>query len=132
MPPEVRSSPSHVMFLLPLQREIRSKIGTLILRSKKELTLMFSSKRCAKKLGNGRCQNTARRFKGCPRLGELRWKSGGRQHRLIGYFKNGIFVALIGCTHKMNIYSPQNAIEEADNRRDRIERKEATTSEYKL
>jgi hypothetical protein len=71
-------------------------------------------------------------LKGYPKLGELRWKSGQKQHRLIGHFKGGVFIALIGCTHKMNIYDPSSALEEADKRLDRITKREATTCEYKL
>lgn len=71
-------------------------------------------------------------LKGFSKLGELRWRSGKKQHRLVGHFKNGVFVALMGCTHKMNIYNPPDALDEADKRLDKINNKEATTCEYKL
>jgi hypothetical protein len=38
----------------------------------------------------------------------------------------------MGCTHKMKIYDPRDAIETADKRLGQINRKEATTCEYKL
>ena len=65
-------------------------------------------------------------------FGELRWNTCGRQHRLVGYFEDGVFVALMGCVHKMNIYDPHDAIETAEKRLGQINRKEATTCEYKL
>jgi len=52
-------------------------------------------------------------------LGEIRWKSGGVQHRVIGCaWKNPPgYLLLIGCTHKQIVYSPPNAIQTADKRR---------------
>src|SRR6266700_1924946 len=32
-------------------------------------------------------------------VGELRWVSGNRQHRLLGFFGDGVWYAVIGCTH---------------------------------
>jgi hypothetical protein len=71
-------------------------------------------------------------LKGYSKLGELRWSSCRKQHRLIGFLKDGIFVALIGCTHKQRIYDPVDSLETADRRFKEIERKEATTCEYAL
>ena len=50
----------------------------------------------------------------------------------LGHLKDGVFIALMGCTHKMNIYDPRDAIETADKRLTQINQKEATTCEYKL
>lgn len=66
------------------------------------------------------------------RLGELRWTSEKKEHRLVGYLKGGSFIALIGCTHKQNIYMPANALETADKRRDDIEKGRATLETYDL
>ena len=60
-------------------------------------------------------------LKGHKGLGELRWFSEGKQHRLIGYLKGGTFFALIGCTHKQKIYSPADALNTADKRKSEIE-----------
>jgi hypothetical protein len=65
-------------------------------------------------------------------LGELRWSSEKKQHRLVGYLKGGVFYALIGCTHKQQIYSPTNALETADKRKGEIENGSASTVEYDL
>ncbi len=54
-------------------------------------------------------------------LGELRWPSEKKQHRLVGYLKGGAFFALIGCTHKQKIYDPADALTTADKRKKEIE-----------
>ena len=61
------------------------------------------------------------RLKGHKSRGELRWQSGKRQHRLIGYLKGGAFFALIGCTHKQRVYDPVDALETAERRRRELE-----------
>ncbi len=70
------------------------------------------------------------RYKG---LTELRWKSGGVQHRILGYATNAYnYLMLVGCTHKGQVYKPPDAMETARRRRDEIERMEATIVEYQL
>jgi len=71
-------------------------------------------------------------LKGHSKLGELRWTSEKKEHRLVGYLEKGIFVALMGCGHKGKIYDPADALEEADRRKSRISKGEATTVEYDL
>lgn len=61
------------------------------------------------------------RLKGHGGLGELRWFSQNKQHRLVGYLKGGTFFALIGCTHKQNIYDPADALSTADRRKSDVE-----------
>lgn len=63
-------------------------------------------------------------------LSELRWKSENKQHRLIGYFKAGAFVLLIGCTHKQQIYSPSDALETASKRKKNLEAGKGKVSDY--
>lgn len=65
-------------------------------------------------------------------LGELRWQSGKKQHRLLGFFANGSWHAVIGCTHKQNIYDPRDALTTAVKRKTEIENREVTTVEYDL
>ena len=65
-------------------------------------------------------------------MGELRWVSEKKQHRLIGYLQGVTFFALIGCTHKQQIYDPSEALETADKRKRRIERGEVRTVAYDL
>jgi hypothetical protein len=65
-------------------------------------------------------------------LGELRWRSEEKQHRLVGYLKGGMFFALIGCTHKQQVYNPANALDTADKRKKEIESGKARTIPYDL
>jgi hypothetical protein len=50
-------------------------------------------------------------------IGELRWSSEKKQHRLLGYLKDGAYFALIGCTHKQRVYDPADALDTADRRK---------------
>jgi len=52
-------------------------------------------------------------------LGEIRWKSGKVQYRVIGcaWKHPPGYLLLIGCTHKQRIYNPPDAIATADKRR---------------
>lgn len=65
-------------------------------------------------------------------LGELRWKSHKKQHRLIGFFAGGTWFAVMGCTHKQGIYNPPEALAIAKKRKKQIEHQEAMTAEYDL
>lgn len=65
-------------------------------------------------------------------LGEFRWKSENKQHRLIGFFYNGIFALLIGCTHKQRRYDPTDALDTADRRRKLIISGKATVCLYDI
>jgi hypothetical protein len=52
-------------------------------------------------------------------LGEIRWKFGKAQYRMIGcHWKDPCgYLLLIGCTHKQRVYNPPDAIGTADKRR---------------
>lgn len=66
-------------------------------------------------------------------IGELRWKSGRKEQRLLGFFMDGAWIAVIGCTHKQQIYQPANALETARKHREEIKSgKAAATVEYDL
>jgi len=65
-------------------------------------------------------------------LGELRWKSENKQHRLIGFLSYEVFYALVGCTHKQQIYKPPDALDTAGKRKGQIERGEVNNGEYDL
>src|ERR1019366_1947146 len=65
-------------------------------------------------------------------LGELRWISGKKQHRLLGFFGDGVWYAVLGCTHKQSIYSPTDALATAVNRKNEIQKVEVKTVEYGL
>jgi hypothetical protein len=72
------------------------------------------------------------RLRGYIKLGELRWTSEKKEHRLVGYLQAGAFFALIGCTHKQQVYNPANALDTADKRRKEIEDGKARTVPYDL
>jgi hypothetical protein len=72
------------------------------------------------------------RLKGCGKLGELRWEVNRKQHRLLGFFADGVWYALVGCTHKQDIYSPANALDTAKKYMGQIQRREVSTVEYDL
>jgi len=65
-------------------------------------------------------------------LGELRWQSGNRQHRLLGFFSGSYWYAVVGCTHKQQVYSPADSLEVAKKYKKQIERGEARTVDYDL
>lgn len=65
-------------------------------------------------------------------LGELRWPSEQKQHRLIGYLQDGAFFALIGCIHKQQVYAPADALDTADRRKKEIRNGRAGTEPYDL
>lgn len=66
------------------------------------------------------------------KLGELRWDSEKTEQRLVGFLKGGTFFALMGCTHKGKIYTPTDALDEAQRRKDRIDAGTARTVPYDL
>lgn len=65
-------------------------------------------------------------------LGEVRFKDGGMQHRLIGMNGpgEGEYTFLIGCTHKDDVYNPPSAMDTAVDRRKQLESGKASTSEH--
>lgn len=63
-------------------------------------------------------------------LGELRWKAGEKQYRLFGFFGEGVWYAVMGCTHKMQVYNPHDAPNQAEKRMGKIRRGEVTTNEF--
>jgi hypothetical protein len=71
-------------------------------------------------------------LRGYSKLGELRWVSNKKQHRLVGYLKDGVFFALIGCTHKQQVYNPAEALDTADKRRNEIKDSKVRTVPYDL
>ncbi len=71
-------------------------------------------------------------LKGYKGLGELRWTSGRKEHRLIGYLHRGTFFAVMGCTHKGKVYDPTDALVQAAKRKDQIQKGTAITVPYDL
>lgn len=72
------------------------------------------------------------RLKGYSGLGELRWTSERKEHRLIGYLNGGTFYAVMGCTHKGKVYNPADALDQADKRKTQIQNGTSTTVAYDL
>jgi hypothetical protein len=74
-------------------------------------------------------------LKGSRYLGlmELRWKSGRKPHRVLGYQSaEGEYTMLVGCTHDGRKYDPPDAFETAVRRKKQIESGEAQAREYQL
>jgi hypothetical protein len=69
-----------------------------------------------------------------PGLGELRFYSQRKAHRVIGYFGpgRGQFTMLIGCFHKQKVYTPANALGTALQRKSFLERGEGSVHERKI
>ena len=65
-------------------------------------------------------------------IGELRWESENKQHRLLGFFGDDIWYALIGCKHKQRIYTPPDCLDTARKRKRQIQNNEVVTVEYDL
>lgn len=73
-----------------------------------------------------------RQLKDCDGLGELRWQSQNRQHRLLGFFSGGYWFALVGCVHKQQVYTPADSLETARRYKRQIERHEVEAVDYDL
>ena len=73
-----------------------------------------------------------RRLKNGEGLGELRWFSENKNHRLLGFFMDGFWYALVGCTHKKKVYNPHDALQTAKKYKGQVERGEVNTVEYDL
>jgi hypothetical protein len=70
-----------------------------------------------------------RKFKG---LGELRFKTEKRNHRVIGFAANNTdYILLIGCFHK-EAYTPRDALETAIKRKILVESGEGRMCEHKV
>ena len=65
-------------------------------------------------------------------IGELRWQSRQKQHRLIGFFQEEAWIALIGCSHKGKVYKPPDCLETARKRKKHVEEGEVMTHEFDL
>lgn len=65
-------------------------------------------------------------------LGELRWHSEKKQHRLLGFFMGRFWYAVVGCVHKQGVYSPPDALDTAKRNKRQIERGEVRTVSYDL
>jgi hypothetical protein len=85
-----------------------------------------------RKTGDWQMPNYRPSLKGYKELGELRWASENKQHRLLGFFGKGYWYAVIGCTHKQQRYDPPDALETARRRKRQIERDEVRTVDYDL
>ena len=70
------------------------------------------------------------RLGGNPGLGELRWRSENKQYRILGFFKDGCWQALVGCIHKGQAYNPREALETAKRYKRQVEQGGAVTVEY--
>lgn len=67
-------------------------------------------------------------------LGELRFESEKKAHRVIGCLGPGAkqFTMLIGCFHKQRVYNPANALDTALQRKKLLEQGEGSARERKI
>lgn len=65
-------------------------------------------------------------------IGELRWSSCRKEHRLLGFFSGETWTALVGCSHKESVYKPHGCLDTAKDRKKAVERWEVTTVEFDL
>jgi hypothetical protein len=72
------------------------------------------------------------RLAGGEGLGELRWPSENTKHRLLGFFREGYWCAVLGCTHKQQRHDPPEALGTAKKRKRQVERGEVGTVAYDL
>ncbi len=71
-------------------------------------------------------------LKGSRGVTELRWRSGRKPHRILGYRSGELeYTMLVGCTHDKK-YDPRDALETAVRRKKQIEGGEAQAREYQL
>ena len=67
-----------------------------------------------------------------PSISELRWNDGGLQHRVFGFFLFEVkqYVMVIGSTKKGKIYTPQNTIQTAKDRKKEVLKDKHLITEY--
>jgi phage-related protein len=63
-------------------------------------------------------------------LAEIKWKSGKKQFRAIGFDHNGWFVMVLGCTHKMSVYDPPGYLTTAKRIMREVENEQWNTVEF--
>ena len=66
-------------------------------------------------------------------LTELRWRSKGKPHRILGYqLREFEYLMLVGCTHDKKKYKPSDALGTALRRRKDVKEGRASYCEYQL
>ena len=66
-----------------------------------------------------------------PGCWELRWVAEKVQHRIFGYYSGDrLFVMLIGCTHKQQVYDPPEAFQTLKDRKRKISQGEGAAVRY--
>jgi hypothetical protein len=63
-------------------------------------------------------------------VSEIKWKAADREWRALGFYKDGYFVMLIGCTHKGDVYDPKSCIETAKARKKETEQGRRIVIDY--
>jgi phage-related protein len=63
-------------------------------------------------------------------LAEIKWKFGKTQFRVIGFDFQNSFVMLLGCTHKMNVYTPTECLRTAQRLKKEVENGQWQTLEF--
>jgi phage-related protein len=63
-------------------------------------------------------------------LSEIKWKYSDKEFRVVGFYRSGHFVMLLGCTHKQGVYDPHNWLQTAKQRKREVENEEWSTIEH--
>lgn len=73
-------------------------------------------------------------LQGYPKIGEVRFKSCGKQIRVFGFFGpfHSMFTLLGGATEKGRRYNPPTAIETAEKRRQSVLKRERSIEKFKV
>ena len=74
--------------------------------------------------------NQFHKLKDADGVHEIKWKSGSKEWRALGFDRSGFFVMLIGCTHKGDVYDPKSCIDTAVTRKKETEQGRRTIIDY--
>src|SRR5450432_1049055 len=53
-------------------------------------------------------------------LAEIKWKHSDKEFRAVGFYRDGFFLMLIGCTHKQGVYDPHDWLNTAKRRKGEV------------
>lgn len=60
-------------------------------------------------------------------ISEIRWTAGNVQFRGLGFYRDGYFVLVIGCTHKQKVYDPHDCLKSAKAHKREVENGQRNT-----
>jgi hypothetical protein len=63
-------------------------------------------------------------------LAEIKWKHADKEFRVVGFYRGGFFLMLIGCIHKQKVYDPHDWLKTAKRRKGEVENGHWNTVEH--